>query len=333
MPIIPFFPVDHVSVRVRADGRLGNEDFTLRPQLYSYRYRHRILVRHCPINPTTYEYCMWWTPSENNFLPLANGAYRDIGRFHSPYLQNMDVVVRRLKTAVDDLVGHTAQDLSALQSLVSKIGYGIIRLRYNPYTLREMMIDVAQTQRFYHDAVAWHEYLEQEWDRKLALPCGIPDPVDASRIGAWTKDANVAQTLYFAGIPVYHAQLAARASNEIASQGFQPLSHDTAIVTTEWPCEQGIKRLPERYSGPPSEEMHIFLGASNDYDDLAKYIFDVDEKYHVVPVGERGFLNTDTRAASSNQKRKDPGRRQNSEILYNLVKTKITLTDCRDQPR
>ncbi|KZP02074.1 hypothetical protein FIBSPDRAFT_970515 [Athelia psychrophila] len=43
--VIPFMPTGLVSLRMRSDGRYGEHDFTICPQVFSAEHVHRVLVR------------------------------------------------------------------------------------------------------------------------------------------------------------------------------------------------------------------------------------------------------------------------------------------------
>ncbi|KAF7977927.1 hypothetical protein HWV62_1989 [Athelia sp. TMB] len=295
MKTIPFFPIERVSVRPRLDGRLGDEDFTLSPQIFSRLYPHRILLRRFP-GDNTDAAAMWWTPTLDNFVPLTNSSYKSLGRVHSSRVKIIDALTWSLRNRAYSIIAENRDDdLAALSALISGMRHGVTRMRYSPYTFRELVLDVAQTQRLYLEALAMCDFLEDRWDRKLNSVGPIKTAPHREFMGAWTSDPSVVQQLYQAGIPVYFVRpmgIINRSSRIIRVQSL--CRRDEKVETADW----SPTALPERYSGLPGDDMHRASSELNRYGDLDKYFLDIDTKQDVVPVGERGTIVMSTPSAT-----------------------------------
>ncbi|KAF7983525.1 hypothetical protein HWV62_21076 [Athelia sp. TMB] len=283
MTTIPFFPVDRVSVRLRSDGRFGDEDITLNPQVYCKDYPHRVLVRHRPGEHSAIS-VMWWTPAPTNFQKVGKSSYSSLGRLCSSKLTPIDTLTWDLRNRAYHMIAiEPHADWSPLEALISNMRYGVMRLKHSPYTYREMIMDVAQTQRLYLEALALCKYMEGHWQSRLQSLGPISVAAHGEYLGAWTKDASIVQRLQHAGIPVYFVQpVLAPRSCKIFERGCTP-TRDDLIVTSDL-------GVPERYGGPPNDHMHRAFSELNCYGDLEKFFYDLDVQGSLQPVGQRRDL-------------------------------------------
>ena len=281
---IPFFPIDRASVRLRSDGRLGDEDFTLTPQIFCKEYAHRILVRRHPGNGST-EAVMWWTPSRQEFQPLTRSSYQSLGRLHSNRFAVIDAMTWNLSNRAYNIIGRNpGADWAALEALIANMRHGVMRLKHSPFTYRELVMDVAQTQRLYLDALAMCDYVEDKWANLLQSVGPICEIAKSEFMGAWTADPSVVQKLHHAGIPVYLV----RGRSTVPSHCYQ------RVLQTNWRRDNQVVTadmgLPERYNGVPERNLHSSVSQLNQYGDLHEYFFKLDEEHKVDAAGVRGRL-------------------------------------------
>ncbi|KAF7966521.1 hypothetical protein HWV62_38062 [Athelia sp. TMB] len=285
MPKIPFIAIDRVSVRLRTDGRFGEEDFTQAPQIYSEKYPHRILIPARP-SESSAESAMWWTPKQDNFERISRSSYTNLGRLRSSRLDMIDAITWNLRKRVFAMIARDpGKDWTVLEALVAHMRYGVMRLQHNPYTFQELVMDVAQTQRLYHDARSLCDYVQQDWSKKLNSlgPVAIPTRDDV--MGAWSKDPTIVQQLHHAGIPVYFVRpLDAMGIDISASHPTAPCARANNIITEDW-------GLPARYSGLPGTASHAAVSSLNKYGDLEKYFYELDGRGDLQAVGERGDIH------------------------------------------
>ncbi|KAF7978623.1 hypothetical protein HWV62_45107 [Athelia sp. TMB] len=317
MSHIPFISVDRVSVRVRADGRFGEEDFTLNPQIYSKKYAHRMLVHCCPTIPCP-ESVMWWTPDRDNFQSVAVSSYRNLGRLCSSKLRIMDDLTWKLRLRAFDLIAcDPTADWSVLEGLVANMRYGVMRLKHNPFTFQEMVMDVAQTQRLYLDALSMCDYAQDNWSNRLHSAGPMRLLTRAGIMGAWSSDPSVVQLLHHSGVPVYFVR--PPLPLETGDKHVIPphITRDGEIITADW-------GVPDRYTGPPGEALHAAASVLNSYGDLDKIFLDLDEKGVLHPVGERGAIHRPQPSAGKPKvkTRKSRSSALNVSLVHSAVRDK-----------
>ncbi|KAF7973666.1 hypothetical protein HWV62_14642 [Athelia sp. TMB] len=289
MPHIPHFDINRVSVRLRADGRFGYHDHTLSPQSFSYRFSYRILIKRKPRQETCEDWCMWWSPTMANFAPLPSSAFSDIGRFRGAQLETIDRLTMIARNRAYDLV-HRYPDLNLrdLEFTGTNMRRGVMRLRYNSYTYREMVLDVSQTQRYYHETVAYCDYIDGHWTARFAQPGRTSSRVLTEVLGAWSTDPSVVQKLFLAGIPVYFVRPSALLSGkeQVVNTQMSPVQ-DESIITADWTESGHDVPFPARYIGAPSEAMHHALSEENRFTDIEQYFLGVDKASLAIPIGTR----------------------------------------------
>lgn len=153
---IPFMPTGHVALRLRKDGCHGEDDFTVRPQIFSYNYAHRALVRNHDLPHNSYLECMWWTPNNSDFTCIPNCSYGHLGRCSNATLIYIDNLGALLKMRVSQITSDTSSVKHAnLEGMCASMCHAILWLQYHSYTVREMIIGVAYTQRLYLKTWCW----------------------------------------------------------------------------------------------------------------------------------------------------------------------------------
>ncbi|KAF7981388.1 hypothetical protein HWV62_33879 [Athelia sp. TMB] len=297
MPLLPFFPIDRVSVRLRSDGKLGDEDFTLAPQIFTNEYAHRILVRRHPAEGST-ETVMWWTPCQDEFQPLSRSSYHSLGRLRSDRFALIDAMTWNLSNRAYNIIGsNPGADWAALEALIANMRHGVMRLKHSPFTYRELIMDVAQTQRLYLDALAMCDYVEDKWANVLQAVGPVCEKTKTEYIGAWTADPAVVQKLHHAGVPVYFV----RSLPTVA-----PCSYDRVLQNT-WCRDDRVVTsdmgLPERYNGVPGRNQHASASQLNQYGGLENYFFKLGDDKNVHAVGSRGKMSKPVVASNSRRSR------------------------------
>ncbi|KAF7980408.1 hypothetical protein HWV62_38222 [Athelia sp. TMB] len=284
MDRIPFIAIERASVRLRADGRFGEEDFTLNPQIYCKKYPHRILVRSRP-DETSKDAVMWWTPTDDNFEKVALTSYHHLGRFRSNKIKVIDDLTWALRVRAFELIASKPEaDWSVLEGLIANMRYGVMRLKHNPYTFMEMVMDVAQTQRLYLDGMAMCDYIQDNWANRLHSVGPLYHRTRTEFVGAWSSDPSMVQLLHHSGIPVYFVRLSASLPPEHNHATTPRIMRCESIVTADW-------GLPPRYTGIPGDALHSATSALNSYGDLEKFFCDFNAKGVVLPVGQRGDMH------------------------------------------
>lgn len=290
---IPFMPTGPVSLRMREDGRFAEHDFTLCPQALSDNHVHRILVRDRKSAHNDHIDCMWWTPEICDFDPLPHSAYSDLGRCVNGRILRIDELCSLLKTKMMTMsTGCDRPTAVVLNNLASSMRRASLALRFHSYTLREMMIGVAYTQRSYLDALAYSDYIEYRFGDKMngSTTASVQVPM-LHVLGASSTDAATVNRLQLAGVPAYLVVpdedalvLGATVVEAMPSSPF-PFSVNPMI-------DEGreIQPMPLLHNSSSPSEMHAVMTMSPHYASLERYFIGLDANFTVVPLGVRGIV-------------------------------------------
>ncbi|KAF7965595.1 hypothetical protein HWV62_42681 [Athelia sp. TMB] len=282
-----------VSAKLRADGRFSEQDYTQCTQIFAERYAHRVLIRSKRhVCQQSRDACMWWTPSRLNFEPLTNSVFPDLGRFHAPQLSDIDDLTMTVKRRAYTIMGgRPSKNWQDMEFAVTNMRHGVMRLLYNPYTFKEMVLDVAQTQRYYLDALAMCEFAEGTWATRFARIGPLSKDVCHDRLGAWSTDPATVQKLHHAGIPVYYVRTSASLTAKTRIRRvLSEAVRDVSIVTGDWEEDGVVMSFPERYIGAPSDALHQALSEDNRYRDLEVYFMELNGDRALAPVGSKARM-------------------------------------------
>lgn len=295
---IPFMPTGDVALCMHEDGRYGQHDFMIFPQVYSVDHPHRILIRDRRSSRNRDIACVWWNPSPSDFQTLPNSVYSDLGRCSSPFFLQLDELGHLLKQRMAALSALTHGVSSImLHKLAATMRHAMLLIRFNTYTLRELVVGVAYAQRTYLDALALADYVEFGFYARLhTLPVMVQRPA-SHVLGASSVDASTVNRLQAAGVPAYlivpHSEaLVLGATTVIETQPNPPSIADDH-------CEGGcIPIKPPVYTGIASSEMHRIMTLPPIYASLEHYFLGLDRHFNTVPLGVRGTVITSSLPAS-----------------------------------
>lgn len=287
---IPFMPTGPVSLRMRKDGRYGEHDITVCPQVFSPQHVHRILIRRrdAPVNAQLG--CMWWTPSLGDFERLPNSAYGDLGRCSHANVVRIDELGSLLKSRVNRLSANLqSSESSQLKGLYASMRHAILRLRFHSYTVREMIIGVAYAQRLYLETLSLADYIEYHFASKMHADTTAISPPLLHLLGALTSDTETLNRLQIAGVPAYlvvaHEDAMILGATTI---GTTLCGSKDAIVEQEWQEDNRTRPMSVIYTGAASSSMHDAMTLPPRYNSLENCFLDLDNNFNVVPIGKRG---------------------------------------------
>ncbi|KAF7970273.1 hypothetical protein HWV62_24460 [Athelia sp. TMB] len=184
-----------------------------------------------------------------------------------------------------------SEECRDLEFAVTKMRQGVMRLLYNPYTFKEMVLDVAQTQRYYLDALAMCEFAEEDWATRLSRLGPVSKHLYDDRLGAWSTDPSTVQSLYHAGIPVYYVRpIHSLTGEDGVPQVLTKAVRDGSVDTRDWDECGVLMSFPTRFAGPPSESLHQALSEENRYRDLEEYFLELNGDRALTPVGMKSTL-------------------------------------------
>lgn len=289
---IPFMPTGRVALRMRRDGRFGEHDFTICPQVFSSTHAHRALVRNRDSPENSHLECMWWTPTSDDFENFENSAYSDLGRCSNATVIQIDKLALLLNERVSQLsCGPYSAECNGLAALCGSMRRTILGLRFHPYTEREMIIGIAHAQRLYLETLALADYIEFRFALRMDNAAASLSAPLLHLLGALTEDLQTLNCLQIAGLPAYLV-----VDNEHATVLGATYVRNTlwqskhVIIREDWHEAQHLRPMPILYEGEASEELHNVITQPPRYDSLEKYFFYLDGNYNVIPVGKRGTI-------------------------------------------
>lgn len=307
--VIPFMPTGLVSLRMRSDGRYGEHDFTICPQVFSAEHVHRVLVRNRQSPMNTHLECIWWTPTVADFKSLSNSAYADLGRCSCARLLQIDELGTQLKTR---MVGMSAAShglaRAKLETLATSLRSAILYLRFHSYTFHEMLIGVAYAQRLYLDALAYSDYIASRFaDRMSASSDSVFEPL-SHVLGASSSDVGTVNRLQIAGVPAYlvvpHDEALALGATHVETITIPP---QLLLDTREWVHPVTFQTMPLLYTGQPSSVVHDVVTRAPQYASLERYFLGIDDNHTIVPVGVRGIVCTGSVQTTASKRRNNRG--------------------------
>lgn len=295
---IPFMPAGHVTLCMETDGRYGQHDFTICPQVFSADHPHRILVRDRRSPHNIDIDCAWWNPAVSDFEALPNSSYSDLGRCSSPQINRLDELSLLLKARLDTLSAscHSAPSMM-LHKLAASMRHAMLFLRFNTYTMREMVIGVAYAQRSFLDALALADYVEYSFHARLHGSVSSVHAPSSHILGASSTDVVTVNHLQVAGVPAYlivpHEEVLVLGATAVAPT--QPSFSSTTNHRFEDTCS---KPTPSFYTGIASSAMHDIMTLPPSYTTLERYFIGLDNHSNVVPLGVRGMIITSSLPAA-----------------------------------
>lgn len=310
MTSIPFIPTGNVTMRPLQDGRFGYLDFTLWPQVHNAQFAHRPLVLRRDANEAVDISIMWWTPTEADGFIHCDGVFGRLGRLDKGRLGEIDTARKKVASSVDVLLRSSSAHPD-LKYYYSNLCLGISRLTHNPYTLCDLILDVAQTQRHYHDTAAYLRYVNEGWAQSLHGAHDEIRGVDQSLMGCWTADITVVQRYRRGGVPIYYLRPEQEVNSDMnIVRAPAPFTRSDLVVNVDWCCDGRPSPFPTVYSGPQSVHVHAAASQQIKLIGLTNYQLKVDlsqESRDVIPVGFSHYNNkSNARSNKRSRKGKNP---------------------------
>ncbi|KIJ08144.1 hypothetical protein PAXINDRAFT_18695, partial [Paxillus involutus ATCC 200175] len=257
-PSIPRpFVYENEPVQCRADGRYGYVDIYQWPQMFCEEYPWGVAY---PVKGMYWETDplarLWWTPTYTNFVPLADTTLV-VGFLsqekHNELNKVQDVVKNRYmlykKSKVPE---HNPRDQGERIMLIMRNNYN--HLDCFPLTWRDIIMAVAEFQRSAMECFTYFDY------HQMILPSvqtpAFPYPeYNPYWLGAFTCDPGVAETLFWAGVPVWlirHEDTVTANTSLLAK--VVPREPEVVLAMFTDPVKHFARPFPVRYVGPSNYE-------------------------------------------------------------------------------
>lgn len=281
-PNVTFVPnpvLDHIRVEVRSDGRFGLQDPIQWPQLFSRMYSHYPLILRRPADPNDPRQPIWWRPTKQDFIPIHRSAVSCLGTLAAQPRRRLGQLVEGMTSRVSLFVEKQTKPNQYINfcNLSMRAAFNCLTF---PSTYRDLVVQVANVQRYWLESNAMLEYLGNHIDRFLTLAVGPPPPAELSFMGTYTADPVAAWKLFSAGIPVWLIRASHSITSDVSVADLVFLSRPTDIETNSTGFGQlvYIGHVGERHHAAVSRGGHtymdiptIFLSHQNTTQGAAQY--------------------------------------------------------------
>ncbi|KII86126.1 hypothetical protein PLICRDRAFT_178403, partial [Plicaturopsis crispa FD-325 SS-3] len=197
---IPYLTLGRSTLVQRADGRFGAQDFTVMPQKFSVKFPHCGLIPALPLDQSHRAAPLWLTPGRSQFVEIPGSAFEDVGNLAPGWVKAIEPLVEELVDGVKKWEQTHPRDY-LLRGTLTNLKQALSRLKYNPYTRRDMVNDYAYFCRCAHDVHALLKYLVKYED--VMITGTEIAPALRGILGTWTDDPERVQFLVTTGIPVW----------------------------------------------------------------------------------------------------------------------------------
>ena len=204
-PNATFIPEPHNSeeeLHTRLDGRFGIADCFQWPQLYCDEYRYAICIRrkeHYPSSdPLSWA---WYRPTIEDFVPLPNAAFQ-VGTLKMEKATGVASLGRIASERYKEWKDTRGDKQDIVSRMLQSLRLDIMLLLNHPLTFRDIVVFVAQAQRYCLDILAFLDYVIYVQPR-IAYPTGPPLPVRSHWMGCFTQSTKICNELFHAGVPVW----------------------------------------------------------------------------------------------------------------------------------
>lgn len=202
----------------------------------------------------------------------------------------MDELCSLLKARMMTLTtGCNQSTIAKMKSLATRMRHASLSLRFHSYTLREMILGVAYTQRAYLDALAFTDYIEHRFeDRMMGSSMSVQPPL-THVLGASSMEATTVNRLQLAGVPAYLVVTDDEAL-VLGATVLEPMPASVVpdLVTRDICDARDSQPAPLLYDGYPSSVMHAIMTQPSRYVALDSYFLDLDVNSMIIPMGVRG---------------------------------------------
>ncbi|KAI0088581.1 hypothetical protein BDY19DRAFT_993965 [Irpex rosettiformis] len=246
-----------IKVSLKADGKCGIEDPMQWPQIYVPDLRWKSFACMPQKTHPWYQSEPWTTPSLHD-LDAAGTGLVQLYTIKLPRQQS-------IRTSVEKLDGEV-KEFESLKGPSTHLRWLQLTMHNNldclrvPSTLRDIIRQLAATERFYCMVIAW-----LTWDTIFSnLGPSPPRTARSDLVGCFTTSLNVVGELHRAGVPVWYMRLMSTLTKDFVVVSPASLKPPNNIVTVSG--EFAVRPL---YEGPPGQaQLEAIIYSGNQYIDI-----------------------------------------------------------------
>ncbi|KAF9044103.1 hypothetical protein BJ165DRAFT_1528670 [Panaeolus papilionaceus] len=205
---VPLPPIGFCHVRLRANLCYGLEDHCQWPQFLAPKYAHLPTIPKRPTSDQDPLAILWWDPSMHNFVPSLTGIVTGLGSLVGTKLEllrvRQDSLIAAISTYTTSSLKPSDFATESAYMLQNRITNAFIRLSSLKTLFTEMVFNITEFQRhclhlegFLHYSTTYHPRLDSVYRNSQEVN---------NLVGAFTMDAESAQRLFHAGVPVWYVE-------------------------------------------------------------------------------------------------------------------------------
>ncbi|KAH7904647.1 hypothetical protein BJ138DRAFT_1106643, partial [Hygrophoropsis aurantiaca] len=204
--------LDNKELRARADGRFAEVDCFQWPQLYCPEYQYSVCVPRKEAFPLPDDLSWaWWTPTAMDFVAQADTAFA-VGTLSPDKVQHLKRLLFIITQRVNCWKSNRQGKVDIVTRMLAALRHDIEILTWHPLTHRDMIIFVAESQRFFLDIYAHMEFIKIAQHR-MAYGVGTESSVSSygpvsmaankQWMGCFTRSSVFCDEMFRAGVPVW----------------------------------------------------------------------------------------------------------------------------------
>ncbi|KAH0834936.1 hypothetical protein J3R83DRAFT_10626, partial [Lanmaoa asiatica] len=204
-PNMVFIPEPHNAdeeLRVRADGRFGTADCFHWPQLYAEEVCYAICIRrkdhHPSPDPLSFA---WYRPTRDDFKPLPHAAFL-VSKLKQDKAAGIATLLKITSDQYNEWKKSCGEKVDIASHMLKSLEHDVLLLLNHPLTFHDLVVFVAQAQRYFLDLVAFLDYVSHVQHR-ITYPTTAHTPVRSDWMGCFTHSTKVCDDLFHAGVPVW----------------------------------------------------------------------------------------------------------------------------------
>ncbi|KAI6005552.1 hypothetical protein EDD15DRAFT_2358694 [Pisolithus albus] len=201
-PNVDFVPEPHIfeeeDLQPRADSRFGLVDCFQWPQLHDKDFEYSVCIPRKDSLPSLD--IAWYMPTLEDFI-IPTGAKFAVGTLRDTTVKQFEQLYQFLCSRHHPLQNRPIGK-EVLRHRIAAARHEITWLRHHPLVFRDLVAFVVQLQRTLLDIHALLDYVEILYPL-LASPPSKPVRANPTWMGCFTRNTEVCEALYFAGVPVW----------------------------------------------------------------------------------------------------------------------------------
>ncbi|KIJ08168.1 hypothetical protein PAXINDRAFT_18677 [Paxillus involutus ATCC 200175] len=247
------------ELRVRADGHFGYQDCFQWPQAYSEKFEYAV----CIPNPQKMREqedptkTLWelWTPTEDDFELIDPQSPFRVGKLKRSIYYNLYRLYDSAQDVVDQWKAKREGKKDIVTGMVLHSRHLLNVLKHHPLTFPDVVVYVAELQRFLFDTLAHMLYINDH-QFTLTYP-DFPRRTNNALMGCFTESISTCERLFHAGIPVWLVRSPQFIPQDMNIINVVTVTHPDHIVQKNFVHDGVVTMYPTLHLGRGGTDRHF----------------------------------------------------------------------------